>query len=170
MIELGRVQRGQLDHRQLAAQRLVEALNRVLGAAVGALERNAAVGERQAHLDDRAPVARLHPLQRGHRPVDEAEIRHLGDAPELVGLDLVEGREHRDHRVVDPDVDRAELRLDAAGCVLELPCVAYVHLEHEPSPPGSLDLPFGTRERAPSPANATAERPTPEDAPVTTTI
>ena len=44
---------------QLAAQRLVEALDGVLGAAVRGLQRDAAVGQRRADLDDGAAVARL---------------------------------------------------------------------------------------------------------------
>ena len=73
VVELRRVQPGQLDHRhvhlaaavaQLAAQRLLKALDRVLGAAVRRLQRDAAVGQRRADLDDRAAVARQHPLQR----------------------------------------------------------------------------------------------------------
>ncbi len=60
-IELGRVERGHLDHGepdpaavvdQLASERVTEALDGVLGGAVGRLERDAAVGQRRADLDD----------------------------------------------------------------------------------------------------------------------
>ena len=75
---------------QLAAQRLVEPLDGVLGAAVRGLQRDAAVGQRRADLHDRAAVARPHPPQRGHRAVDVAEVGHLGDPLELVRADVVE--------------------------------------------------------------------------------
>ena len=63
MAELGRVQARQLHHRyvdarsvvaQLRAQRLDEALDRVLGPAVRSLQGDPAVGHRRAHLHDRA--------------------------------------------------------------------------------------------------------------------
>ena len=123
VIELGRVHPGQLDHRhvdaraavaQLAAQRLEHALHRVLGAAVRRLQRDAAVGQRGADLDDRAAVPRHHARERRlgapHRP----EIGDAGGALELVRIDVVEEREHRRHRVVDPHVDRPEALFDRA--------------------------------------------------------
>ena len=51
----------------------------MLGAAVGGLQRDPAVGQRRADLHDRAAVAGLHPPQRGHRGVDVAEVADLGD-------------------------------------------------------------------------------------------
>ena len=59
---------------QLGAQRLGEPVDRVLGAAVGRLQRDAALAERRADLHDRAAVARPHPGQRGHGAVDVAEV------------------------------------------------------------------------------------------------
>ena len=97
---------------QLAAQRLEHALHRVLGAAVGRLERDAAVGERRADLHDRAAVARQHPLERDLGAPHRAEIGDPGGALVLVRLDVVEEREHGGHRVVDPDVDRTQALLD----------------------------------------------------------
>ena len=117
--ELGGVDRGHLHHgdvhvalvvQQFAAQRLVETLDGVFGAAVRGLQRDAAVGQRGADLHDRAPVAGLHVLQRGHGAVDVAEVADLGHAPVLVGGDLVERGEHGGERDVDPHVDRAECR------------------------------------------------------------
>ena len=64
--ELWRVHRGHLDHgdpdtrlvvQQLAAQRGREPVDGVLGAAVGRLQRDAALGKRRADLHDRAAVA-----------------------------------------------------------------------------------------------------------------
>ena len=36
-----------------------------------------------------------------------AEISHLGDAAKLVRRELPDRREHRDHGIVDPDIDAA---------------------------------------------------------------
>ena len=95
---------------QLGAQRLVEALDGVLGAAVRPLQRDAAVGQGRADLDDRAAVARQHPAQGRPGAVDEAEVGHLGDPLELLGLDVDEPGEHRGEGDVDPDVDRRRAR------------------------------------------------------------
>ncbi len=44
-----------------------------------------------------------------------AEIADLGDPSILLRRDVVEPREHRRERDVDPDVDRAEFGLDPLG-------------------------------------------------------
>ena len=92
----------------------------MLGAAVRALQRDSAVRERRADLDDRAAVARAHALERGDRAVDGAKVGDLGHAPELGGVDVPHSREHGRHRVVDPHVDRPELALGALGGSLDL--------------------------------------------------
>ena len=56
----------------------MKSLNRVLGPAVGRLERDAPIGKRRADLHDRPPIPRPHALERRHRSVNEAEIRDLG--------------------------------------------------------------------------------------------
>jgi hypothetical protein len=92
--EVRRVQRRQLHNRdahvaalvqELAAQRLGEALDRVLGGAVRRLQRDRAVGERRPDLDDHAAVARAHPPQRRERSVHVAEIGDLGHPADFVG-------------------------------------------------------------------------------------
>ena len=122
--ELRRVVRRELDHRdvdaaalvkQLGAERLEEALDCVLCAAVGRLQRNPAVGKCGADEDDRAAIPRAHPTDGGHRAPNRAEIGHLGRTPVLVRLDFVQRREDRRHRIVDPDVDRPELGLGTVG-------------------------------------------------------
>ena len=100
---------------QLRAQRVGEAADRVLGAAIGRLQRDRAVGEGRADLHDRALVAWPHPFQRRHRAPDAAEIGHFGGAAIFLRRDLGDRREDRRHRIVDPDVDRAELPLDGSG-------------------------------------------------------
>jgi hypothetical protein len=44
--------------------------------------------------------------------VDLPEIGHCRPAAEFLGIDAVERREDRRHRVVDPNIDRAQFLLD----------------------------------------------------------
>ncbi len=53
-------------------------------------------------------------MQCRHRPVHRAEIGDFRDATKFGRADLGDGRENRDHRVVDPDLDWAKLLLDFA--------------------------------------------------------
>jgi hypothetical protein len=97
---------------QLDAQGVREPADRVLGGAIGRLQRDAAIGERRAHLDDHAAVARPHVLQGRERAVDRAEIGDVGHPGDLFGRQVLDRREDRDHRVVHPDVDRPEAVLE----------------------------------------------------------
>jgi len=119
--ELRGVDRGHLHHRhvhagllvqQFAAQRLVEALDGMFGAAVRRLQRNAAVGERGSDLDDGAAVPGLHLGQHGHRRVHVSQVADLGDPPVLLRSDLVERREDGRERDIHPHIDGTQLRLD----------------------------------------------------------
>src|SRR5215207_9239545 len=87
-VELRRVDARQLDEAdvdtrvamaQLGAQGLEKALERVLGAAVARLQRDAAARQRRADLDDRPLVAREEAPQRDARSVNRAQVRDLGD-------------------------------------------------------------------------------------------
>ena len=148
-VELRRVHRRQVHRRhvnaaavvkQLAAERFRESLYRVLRAAIGRLERDAAVRERRSDLHNRSAIARQHPFERCERAVDDAEIRHLGDALDFVGLQLLDRREHRHHRVVDPDVDGAELTLDALGRRVDLRRVGDVDRQDQGASSFLLDF------------------------------
>ena len=109
----------------------VNPLMRVLGAAVGRLQRDAALPERGTDLHDRAGVARPHPRQRHHGAVHEPEVADLGDPAELLRGDLRERCEHRGERHVDPDVDGAERRLDLGGGLVQLRVVGDVGRHRE---------------------------------------
>jgi hypothetical protein len=134
-LELRRVERRQVHHRhvdaaalvhELRPQRLGEALERVLRAAVRRLERDSPVRERGPDLDDRAAVPGPHPAEGGEGAVDRAEVRDLRRAGELVRIDLPGRRVDGRHRVVDPDVDRAELGLDTRRSILDRGRVGHV--------------------------------------------
>ena len=125
---------------QLGADGVGEAADRELGAAVGGLQRDGTVGERRADLHDDAAVARDHAPERRHRPVDGSEVGHLGRAPELLRRHVDEPREHGRHRVVHPDVDRAELAFAPLGRGLDLSVVGHVGLDDDRRPAERLDL------------------------------
>jgi len=123
---------------QLAANRLGEALDRVLGGAVGRLQGDATIRQRRANLDDRATVARQHPLQRCQRSVDETEIGHLGDAAVVGGHHLSGGREDGAEGVVNPHVNRAKFLLD--GIRGPLHCVGVGHVGRQKEGPSTQEL------------------------------
>ena len=128
-IELRSVQCRKVDHcemdiavvmNQLASKSVRKTTKPVLCAAISALKRNAAIGERRSDLDDRAVVPRLHHPESGHRAVDASEIRNFGDSLELFRIHLLEWREHRHHRIVDPDVDGTEVVFNFQCCLVHL--------------------------------------------------
>ena len=147
--ELGRVRRRQLNHRrvhvrlgvqQFAADRLVEALDRVLGAAVRRLERDAAVGERGSHLHDRAAVPGQHAPQRGHRAVHVPQVGDLGDASELRGRQVRDWGQRADERVVHPHLDRPEPVLHFGGRRLDRVRVRDIHRQRQRLATGRPDV------------------------------
>ncbi len=93
-----------------------------------------------------------------------AEVGDLGRSPELVGLDVEEPCEDRRHRVVDPDIDRSELRLDLLGRRVDLREVRNVRGHDARRAAESLDLPGDRREgrlaarEQPEPGAAPRER------------
>lgn len=120
-IELRCVQRRQLYHRdvhvaavvnQFTAERIAEPAQRMLRGTVGGLQGDAAIGEGGTDLHDAPTIARLHPSQGRKRAVNRAQVCHLGHAAEFLRGHLFDRREDADHRVIDPDVDRAQLPLD----------------------------------------------------------
>src|SRR5207237_4010332 len=77
----------------------------------------------------------------------------------IVRLDLPEGSEDRRHRVVHPDIDRAELALDELRRVLDLRRVGDVGRHREGTRAGGLDIGARTGETIDTPrkqANASA--------------
>ena len=121
--ELRRIDGRKLNHRhvdvvvveQFGSDRLRESAHGELRPAVRRLERDAAVRQRRPYLHQRPAGPLTHPLYRHLRAVHCAEVRHLRDPFELLGSDVRELREDGGHRVVHPDVDGAELLLDAVG-------------------------------------------------------
>ena len=135
---------------QLAAQRGSEPVDRVLRAAVGGLQGDAALAEGGADLDDSAGAAGAHPGQRGHRPVHESQVADLSDAAELVRGDLPERGEHRRERTVDPDVDPPEFLLHLVGGRLHLRAVRDVGLDRQGRAAGRFDVASGAFQPGPA--------------------
>src|SRR6185437_11638749 len=84
--KLGRIQCGHMNHgyahaatvvNKLAAQRIGESHDRMLGSAIGRLQRYAPVGEGRAYLHDLAPIAWQHALEGRETAVDYAEISDI---------------------------------------------------------------------------------------------
>ena len=154
-VELRRVDGGKLDHGQpdsaavvqeLAAQRIGEAADRELGAAIGGLQRDGAVGQGGTDLNDRTGIAGAHVAQGRHRPVHVAEIGHLGHSAELVGRDGLKRAEHRRHGVVDPDVDAAKVPDDPVSSREHRLRIGDIGGTEQRFTPGGLDLAPGTLE------------------------
>lgn len=150
--ELRGVHRRQVDLRQpdvavvgqqFAAQRVDEALQRVLGPAVGRLEWDAAPGKGRSDLHDGAGVAGHHAAQRSQRAVDRAEVGDLCHPFELIGRNILHPGEHRGHGVVDPDVDRAELLFDLRGRAVDLLGVGHIGAYRQRPSATGLDVAYG---------------------------
>ena len=99
--------------------------------AVGGLQRNAAVGQRRADLHDRSAIARFHAAECSEGTVDRTKICNVGDALKFLRRHLDRGREHRDHGIVDPNVDRAESILNPCCRGLNLVGIAHIGWNHE---------------------------------------
>ncbi len=56
----------------------------------------------------------------------------------LFRLHLFDGREDRDHGIVDPDIDGAELLFDALGGIFHLLCVGDIGGQHQSLSSGAL--------------------------------
>ncbi len=127
-VELRRVHRRQVDHAQFdratvmdefAAETVGKPLDRGFRAAIGRLQRHRAVGEGGADIDDGALIAPFHGAQGGHDTVHGAQVSRLGRALEFGRRDIRNRRENRRHRVVHPDIDRAQRGLDGIGGVVD---------------------------------------------------
>ena len=128
---------------------------------------------------DRSLVARVHPFQSGQGAIYSPQIGHLRGTLVLFGFDIDKPCENGGHRVIDPDVDRAQFPFGPLGGSLDLPWIRKIYRNREPFRPPLLDLSAGIpkpigitsqqRDGAPGLANSrTTARPTPAAAPVTT--
>ena len=111
------VDRGGLDqgdgHRRpallhLQAQRIGEALHRVLARRVVALQRVARVRQDAADVDEGAAAA-AEVRQRGEAAVHDPPVVSLEEASRVLDGDLLDQAVHRDAGVVDPGVDPSQL-------------------------------------------------------------
>src|SRR5690625_6114979 len=73
---------------EFGADRVEHSLHAMLGAAVGRLQRDAAIGKRRPDQYDAASVSRQHPFKRGPCAVHCAVIADIRHALVLIGLDV----------------------------------------------------------------------------------
>ena len=115
---------------QLAARRLREALDRVLGCAICRLQRDGTISERRTDLYNSAVISRHHPAQRRQCSMHVAEIGHFRHAAKFF-RSHVDGRgHHRRHGVVDPDINEAKFGLDASCRALDRIGVSHIGNQH----------------------------------------
>ncbi len=99
-------------HLDLHPQRVGKAEQRRLHRRIWALQRDCAVGQDRADIDDRAALA-LEVGERGHAALDHSEIADVEHPPMLCHREFFERREDGDRGVVNPGVEAAE-RVDGA--------------------------------------------------------
>ena len=126
--ELRRINGRQLHHRdantaavmfEFAAQRIRKAADGEFRSAIRRLQRDCSVTQGRADLHDGAAIAGAHALESRHGPVDLTEVSDLGHTTEFVGFNVADRREDGHHRVIDPNVDWAQFRLDPSGSRVE---------------------------------------------------
>ncbi len=128
---------------ELAAERIAKALDGVLRCAIRGLERNPAIRQGGADLNDRAMIARKHALERGECAVNITEVGHFGNALEFLRGHLLDRRKNRSHRHVHPDVDRSESFLHLRGSGFD--CIGIGHIGRQDERATAAGLDFATR-------------------------
>src|SRR5687767_7006331 len=116
---------------QLAAQRIVETLYRMLRSAVSRLQWDAAVGESGTYLNYDTAVSREHSLERGECAVNIAEVGYVRDALIICRRHFPDRRKNRNHCVVDPYVDWPKLAFNCLGRSIDFVRVGYVHCQNQ---------------------------------------
>ena len=142
---------------ELLGQRLAEAVHGRLAGAVGRRRAARQVGGAARDVDD-APAAALdHPRDHGAAAEVDAEDVDLEDVPPLVGLELPAGvLPDRDPRVVDEEVDRAELLFGSRHHPLDVRADRDVGLDRETAGLGGGRLHLLPRSRRDGDARAGA--------------
>jgi hypothetical protein len=95
------------------------------------LKWNAAISKSGAHLNDDAAISRKHSPERRERAIYHAEISYFRNPLVLFRLHLLHGRKHRNHCVVDPNVNRTELALNSFSRLFNPFSIRYVYRNHQ---------------------------------------
>jgi hypothetical protein len=106
-------------------------LDGVFRRAIRALQWNAAIRQRAPDLDNHPAIARQHPFQRGECAVNVTEVGHFSHAAKFLRLHFLDRGKDGRHRVVDPDVDGAQLGFDLGGCCFNFLRVCNIHRNNE---------------------------------------
>ena len=188
-VELRGIDRGQIDHRQMHVELVVDDLatkavgkasDRRLGAAIDRLQRHRTIGKRRADVDNGAAIAHAHPLQRRHHAVHLSEISDFRSALDLFRGQFGDGGKYRRHRDIHPDIDRPEFRFGTIGGCLHRSGIGDIgrdrqgaHAHGDVASSAARSSRAGSRDSSatskPCRANSSAvARPTPAPAPVIT--
>src|SRR5215203_167858 len=152
-IELRRIDTRQLDHGQLhlavhrqklCAKRILEALNRVLGRAIGRLQRNAAIRQRGTNQDDGAGALLKHVLERGAGAMHLPEVSDVSDPSIFIEAHVHKAREDACESVVHPDVYSTKSLDDLVRCMLNSSPVRDIGLDNNRFAAELLDVARGS--------------------------
>ncbi len=141
-----------MDHRQpntalimnqLAAQRIREADDRMLGRAIGGLQRNTAIREGRSYLHDGSAIARQHSPQCRERPVHHAQVGDFCDSLVFFCRHFPDRGKDGSHRIINPDVDGAKTFLDMSSCLLNCPAIGNVRGNDSGFSTRTLNFPLG---------------------------
>ena len=103
----------------------------MLGRAIGCLQWNSPIRQRAADLHNYPAITRQHPFQGGERPINATQIGHFSHAPKFLGRHFLDRRKDRSHRIVDPNVDLAQIGFDLCGRRFHTISVPNVHGKDE---------------------------------------
>src|SRR5687767_11603815 len=103
----------------------------MLGSTVSRLQRDAAVGESRTDLNNDTAVSWEHPLERGECAVNKAEIGDVRDPLIICRRHFLDGRENRNHCVVDPYVDWTKLAFNCLGRLIDFVRIGYVQRQNK---------------------------------------
>jgi hypothetical protein len=101
-------------------------------------------------LNNHASVAGQHAFKRCQGSIDVTEVSHVGDAVVLGRCHFAGGRKDRDHRIVDPDIDRPECVFDRGCGSLNLLGVRDIGGNHQRLTAKGLDILASCIESVPS--------------------
>lgn len=102
------------------------------------------VGQGRADLDDHPAIARTHMAQGRAGAMHRAQVGDLGHPAVFLSGHLGDRGQYRDHGIVDPDLDRTQLRLDARRGLVHRLGVGHVQNAGPGPATGGLDFRPGT--------------------------
>src|SRR5688572_7551230 len=109
----------------------METLNGMLCGTISRLQWNTAISKGGTHLHYHTTISRQHSSQRCQSSVNHTEISYFCDSFVLFRPHILHRRENRNHRVVDPNIDRTELAFNCVRSLLNCLGICDVRCYHE---------------------------------------